>query len=279
MDNIKMNESDDFVCEFCKSKFALKRTLANHIKTSKKCIASRPKINISCIWCKENFITRDELDKHHKKCEADKNILYIQLLEEVKNNNNIIKEKDKEIERLNIIIKDLTNKIGVNTTTNNINNPVTYNITLNCAKPLLLSKERIIRLMDRTCEPYYIKRGQEGLADWFLNEVCRNDNSDICIECTDKTRKKFRYEDEHDVPKEITGFSLTQLLRSCIPSFKNTIYYKQTKEECGEDITRYDTLIIYNAILDFEKPGNKFINYLVDKTHNDSVNCLLTRTR
>lgn len=290
MDNIKMNESDDFVCEFCDSKFALKRTLSTHIKTSKKCIVSRPKINISCIWCRGTFVSKEDLEKHHKRCEADKNILYIQSLDETKNKDNIIKEKEKEIDRLNNIIKekdkqieniikDLTSKVNSSntTTTNNINNPVTYNITLNCAKPLLLSKERIIRLMDRTCEPYYIKRGQEGLADWFLNEVCRNDNSDICIECTDKTRKKFRYEDEYDVPKEITGFSLTQLLRSCIPSFKNTIYYKQTKEECGEDITRYDTLTIYNAILDFEKPGNKFINYLVDKTHNDSVNCLLTK--
>jgi hypothetical protein len=33
------------------------------------------------------------------------------------------------------------------------------------------------------------------------------------------------------------------------------------------------------SISDFERPGNKFINYLVDKTHNDSINCLLTRTR
>jgi hypothetical protein len=71
-----MNECDEFSCEFCNSKFALKRTLVTHIKTSKTCIASRPKIKINCIWCKSIFNTKDDLEKHHKKCEVDKNILY-----------------------------------------------------------------------------------------------------------------------------------------------------------------------------------------------------------
>lgn len=274
-----MNECDEFSCEFCNSKFALKRTLAKHLQTSKRCISKRPKIKINCIWCKSIFNTKDDLEKHHKKCEVDKNILYIQVLEEAKNKENMIKEKEKEIERLNNIIKDLTSKVNypnTTTTTNNINS-VTYNFTLNCAKPLLLSKERIITIMDRTCEPNYIKRGQEGLADWFLNEVCRNDNNDICIECTDKTRRKFRYEDENEAPKEITGTGLTDLLRTCIPSFKKSLYYNQAIDQCSEDITRYDTVETLKSITDFEKPGNKFINYLVDKTHNDSINCLLTK--
>jgi len=276
-----MNDLQDFAnicCEFCKATFRDKYTLNRHLNTSKKCLKNRPKIYVNCIWCNEKFVCKNDLEKHDKECKADKNMIYIQLLEELKNKDkqieNIIKEKDKQIEN---IIKDLTNKSGGNTTTNNINNNVTYNVTLNCAKPLLLSKERIITIMDRTCEPNYIKRGQEGLADWFLNEVCRNDNNDICIECTDKSRKKFRYEDENDKPKEITGQGLIQLLKGCIPTFKTTLYYRQTIDECSNDITRYDTLEIHKSISDFERPGNKFINYLVDKTHNDSINCLLTR--
>ena len=62
-------------------------------------------------------------------------------------------------------------------------------------------------------------------------------------------------------------------------AFEKTLYYRQTIDECSEDITRYDIVETLNAITDFKKPGNKFINYLVDKTHNDSVNCLLTRSR
>lgn len=277
-----MNELQDFAticCEFCKATFRDKYTLHRHLNTSKKCLKNRPKIYINCIWCNEKFVSKNDLEKHDKECKADKNMIYIQLLEELKNKDkqieNIIREKDKQIEN---IIKDLTNKVNTSTTTTNNINTVTYNnFNLNCAKPLLLSKERIIRVMDMTCEPNYIKRGQEGLADWFLNEVCRNENNDISIECTDKTRRRFRYEDENEKPKLIAGTQLTELLRSCMPTFKKTLYYRQTIDECSEDITRYDTIETLNSISDFERPGNKFINYLVDKTHNDSVNCLLTK--
>jgi hypothetical protein len=219
------------------------------------------------------------LDKHYKKCDVDKNMIYIKSIEQSKNKDILLLEKDKEIERLNNIIKDLTGKIKGDVNVTNNNNTVTYNITLNCAKPLLLSKERIIKLMDRTCEPSYIKRGQEGLADWFLNDVCRNDNNDIAIECTDKNRKRFRYEDENDMPKEITGFSLTELLKECIPSFQKTTYYNQAVEEAGEEYKNYSSTNIYESINDFKKVGNKFINYLVDKTYINSVNCLLTKRK
>lgn len=292
----KIMDNNVFHCEFCNTEFSLKRTLATHLKNSKRCISKRPKLNISCIWCKCDFITKDELEKHYKKCNVNKELEHVKLLEESKRKDIIIKEreqnilkKDKEIERilkekeqdverLNNIIKDLTGKIKGDTTNNTINNKVTYNITLNCAKPLLLSKERIIKLMDRTCVPYYVKNGQEGLADWFLNEVCRNDNNDIAIECTDKNRKKFRYEDDNDTPKEITAFGLTELLKECIPSFKKTTYYQQARHEANDNnIMKDDTRNAMDYIVDFEKPGTRFINYLVDKTHVESVNCLLTK--
>ena len=274
-----------FSCDFCSSTFTLKRNLVQHIKTSKKCISNRPKIDIKCIWCKGTFITGELLEKHHKKCDVNKEIEYVKVIEELKHRDIIIKErghtisdKDKEIERLNSIIKDLTCKIKGDTTTNNtINNPVTYNITLNCAKPLLLSKSRIIKIMNETCVPRYIRNGQEGLAEWFLNDVCRNDNSDIAIECTDKQRKKFRYEDENDTPKEISGVNLVDLLRDCIHPFKKTTYYHQAKQEAQDNLQNdnYDGTL--NKIEEFEKPGTKFINYLIDKTHISSSNCLLTK--
>ena len=275
----------DFVCPFCNKEFALKKTLDVHIKTNKKCLSKRPKIDISCIWCKTNCLSNIDLEKHYKKCDADKYTLYLKLLEESKNKDKeikmILKEKeqnnlikDKEIERLNNIIKDLTGKIKGDTINNN---PVTYNITLNCAKPLLLSRDRIIKLMNTTCIPRYIRNGQEGLADWFLNDVCRNDNNDISIECTDKQRKKFRYEDENDVPKEISGVNLVDLLRDCIQPFKKTTYYYQAKQEAQDNLQNdnYDGTL--KRIEDFEKPGTKFINYLIDKTHVESKNCLLTK--
>jgi len=284
-----------FSCEFCNSCFTLKRNLIQHLKTSKKCIQNRKDIiDISCIWCKLSFLTKEDLDKHYKKCSINKEAEHISLIksnelllkekdnlmrEKEKEKDNLMKEKEKEIERLNNIIKDLTDKIntGPINTTNNTINTTNYNITLNCSKPLLLSKERIIDIMNKTCEPVYIKRGQIGLADWFLNDVCRNDDKEISIECTDKNRKRFRYEDENDIPKEITAFSLVELLKGCIEPFKNTTYYHQVKQQAKEENDMYQTTSIHDAIKDFEKPGSKFLSYLIDKTHIDSINCLIDK--
>jgi hypothetical protein len=106
-----LKKNNIYSCDFCDIKFSLKRTLATHLKTSKRCISKRPNIDIRCIWCNGTFITKEEIDKHYKKCEADKNILYIKLIEENKTKDIILKEKDKEIERLSNIIKALTSKI------------------------------------------------------------------------------------------------------------------------------------------------------------------------
>ncbi len=113
-----LKKNNIYSCVFCNSTFTLKRTLASHLKTSKRCISKRPKVDISCIWCKGDFITKDELDKHYKKCNVNKEIEHIKLLEETKTKDILIKEreqnlinKDKEIERLSNIIKTLTSKI------------------------------------------------------------------------------------------------------------------------------------------------------------------------
>jgi hypothetical protein len=280
----KTMDNSDLTCNFCNSSFTLKRNLVQHLKTSKRCISKRPRVDIRCIWCKGTFVTGELLEKHYKKCDINKEIEHVKVLEElkhknmiIKENENVKKEKGKEIERLNDIIKDLTGKIKGDTTNNTINNPITYNITLNCAKPLLLSKDRIIKLMNNTCIPRYIRNGQEGLADWFLNDVCRNDNSDIAIECTDKQRKKFRYEDENDIPKEISGIDLVDLLKDCIQPFKKSTYYHQAKQEGQDNKENYDYNGTLKRIEEFEKPGTKFLNYLIDKTHINSSNCLLTK--
>ena len=273
-----------YICKFCNNTFALKRTLAYHIKTSKRCVEQRPKVDINCIWCKGKFNTKEELDKHHKKCEADKDIIYIKLLEECKTKDLLLKEKEKEkekeIERLNDIIKDLTDKFNIgsiNTTNNTINTTTTYNITLNCSKPLILSVESITPIMNRTCEPSYIKRGQSGLADWFLNNICRNEKGDITIECTDKNRKRFRYIDEEDKPNEVTGKGLKELLNRCMLKFKESEYYHQAKKQAKQEYDEFQTTSLHNAIKDFESPDKEFINYLVDKTHIDSINCLIDK--
>jgi hypothetical protein len=307
-ENVVKEHNNEFLCNFCNSTFALKRTLQHHIKTSKKCIENRPKIEIKCIWCKSQFITRELLEKHYKNCQADKEDLYKELLNSIKskdkdiltlnniiknrnkeneickdkdilNLNNIVKNKDKEIENLNTIIKDLTSKLNnnvINNTTTN-NNPVTYNITLNCGKPLNLDKNELFKLIKDNCGPGYITRGQLGLVDWFTDHVCRNENYELTLECTDKKRKIFRYIDRDDCPRQINGEQIMFDIREIIPEFMESDYYKQALFEAEEEYKNNKTDYINKRIKDFRNPGKVFIDNLVEKTHIQSPYCLISK--
>lgn len=285
-ENVVKDDKNEFLCRYCNSNFALKRTLQHHIKTSKKCIEKRPKVEIKCLWCNGHFQSRELLEKHDKYCQADKDVLYNEVINNLKikdkdilNLNNILKNKDKEIENLNTIIKDLTSKLNnnvINNTTTN-NNPVTYNITLNCGKPLNLDKNELFKLIKDNCGPGYITRGQLGLVDWFTDHVCRNENYELTLECTDKKRKIFRYIDKDDCPRQINGEQIMFDIREIIPEFMESDYYKQALLEAEEEYKNNKTDYINKRIKDFRNPGKVFIDNLVEKTHIQSPYCLITK--
>jgi hypothetical protein len=305
-ENVVKEDNNEFLCNYCNSSFAFKRSLQYHIKTSKRCIEKRPKIEIRCIWCNCEFVTRELLEKHNKNCQADKEGLYKETLnllkskdkdiltlntmlknkdkekdKDVLNLNIILKNKDKEIENLNTIIKDLTSKLNNNVINNNStttnNNPITYNITLNCSKPLNMNKSELFKLIKDNCGPSYITRGQIGMVEWFTDHVCRNENYEITLECTDKKRKIFRYIDKDDCPRQIKGEQIIFDIREIIPEFMESDYYKQARLEAEEEYKNNKTDYINKRINDFCKPGKVFIDNLVEKTHIESPYCLITK--
>jgi hypothetical protein len=127
LENIKREDEKpekQFSCEFCNSCFTLKRNLVQHLKTSKKCIQNRKDIiDISCIWCKLSFLTKEDLDKHYNKCSINKEAEHIYL---IKTNELLLKEKDATIERLNNIIKDLIDKIKIGSDNKTIKSTTPY---------------------------------------------------------------------------------------------------------------------------------------------------------
>ena len=46
----KISKTECFRCEFCEAGFTRKDNLTKHLKTNKKCLESRPKIDIKCVW-------------------------------------------------------------------------------------------------------------------------------------------------------------------------------------------------------------------------------------
>ena len=64
---MKNDNLRDFKCEFCKATFNIKYNYERHLKTNKKCLERRPKIEFKCIWC-------DELCFHApRQCDMEEN--------------------------------------------------------------------------------------------------------------------------------------------------------------------------------------------------------------
>ncbi len=75
-ENVVEDNNNQFLCRYCNSSFSLKRTLQIHIKTSKRCIEKRPKIEIKCVWCNADFISIDNLETHYRILQVYKEYLY-----------------------------------------------------------------------------------------------------------------------------------------------------------------------------------------------------------
>ena len=242
-----------------------------HLRTIKPCCDKSKESNIKCIWCEQSFLSNLQLDKH--KCISNKDAVLISYIEKLKSKENIIKEKEDTIKSKediirskDDIIKDLQDKLynlaNKSTTTNN----TTYNVTLNCDKPLLLAKERVTGLMNQHCSLPYLKRGGEGIADWFLKYVCVNERGNICLECTDKTRKIFKYIDVNDKIITNSGEELTDLIEVCKKDFMNSEHYKEYYRMYEEH--PYENREYMFNFIHFKK---SFIAYLAKKTHATNI--------
>jgi hypothetical protein len=271
----KLNKTECFSCEFCGSKFSHNYNLTKHLKTSKKCLESRPKIDIKCIWCEEVFLTKDKLEKHSSKCGIDKENSFISILEKNKALEYILEEKNKLLSDKDTRIKELEEKVFALANKTSTTNNTTYNITLNCDKPLMLSKERVTDLMWKYLTVHNMLAGGLGYGVWFLKYVAINDKGNICIECTDKNRKIFKYIDEGDKLVTKEGREIAELIREC--------YQKSgflTKSPQGIEFLDF-TSDCYNSqnasiINDFNNFQKAFIRHLVEQTHKSNLTTLIT---
>jgi hypothetical protein len=263
----KLSKKVDNICEFCNSSFSRNDVLLKHIKTNKKCLNSRPKIDIKCLWCGEIFLTKDKLEKHTSKCGIDKEVFVTSILEKNKALEQQLEDKNKQLEDKDNQIKDLQDKVFklANKTSN-----TTYNITLNCDKPLLLSKERVTELMWRYLTIDKMKNGGNGYGHWFLKHVAINDKGKISIECTDKSRKIFKYIDDGDniITKE--GKEIAELIRTC---YQESGFLDNSPQglEYQKYIEEYNDTEGFFKFTVFQKD---FINYIAEQTHKKNLTTL-----
>jgi hypothetical protein len=277
--NNMIMENSAISCEFCNSVFSLKRNLVQHLKTNKKCLSNRPKTTYDCVWCNRNFITKNELNIHYKKCDENKEQLHIDLLNK---HNYMIGEKDKQLEKIereknnqleekDKIIKDLqdklyslANKTTINNTTKN------YTVNLTCAKPFILSRKRIVNLLKTTCNEKYMLQGEIGLAKWFIDHACRNNEGKVALQTTDYRRKILKYIDEREDTKQITGNNLQTYMTKCLNDYRKTPQYNAIADKILERYKDSDFSKLANAS-EFMHPNRKFINHICDETYEKFI--------
>jgi len=280
--NNMIMENSAISCEFCNSVFTLKRNLIQHLKTNKKCLSNRPKTTYDCIWCNRNFITKNELNIHYKKCDENKEQLHIDLLnkhnytikekdKQLEEKDKQLEEKDKQLEEKDKIIKDLqdklyslANKTTINNTTKN------YTVNLTCAKPFVLSRKRILNLLKTTCNEKYMLQGEIGTAKWFMDHACRNDAGLIALQTTDRRRKTLKYIDEREDAKQITGNNLKTYITNCLNDYRKTSQYNAIADKINDTYKDTDFSKLLKAD-EFMHPNRKFINYICDETYAKSI--------
>lgn len=276
-----LSENSSFSCEFCDSTFTLKKNLVQHIKTNKKCISRRPKITITCIWCNQSFITKEEREKHYKKCTEDKEQIHIitlermndkdkQIIKLTEEKNKIIEDKDKQIKDLQDKLFKLANKP---TTTNNVN--TLNNVKLVCGKPLDFSVKSLLAKMRKTLTMQHILLGRKGLVKWLLESGCTNPEGKVSIQTTDKNRISMRYVHVDGNPRQISGTSFKVTIGKVFRLYKKTKEYKEIKEQIEKDCAREESL---SRIIDhdeFFNVENGFIRKIVSETYvGHPSNCI-----
>jgi hypothetical protein len=266
----KLHQLHRLICDFCGTSFKDTSSLNRHIKTNKKCLSKRPDIKIDCVWCKEGFLSKIYLEKHN--CSANKEALYLSLSEKY---NELEKQFKTTLEDKDRQIKDLQEKlflIANKPTTTNVNNnsTTTYNVTLECGKPMSFSVDKMVNLLQKTCNINYVLEGETGLGKWVIDHGCRNDDGELCIQTTDKNRGVIKYIDEKDKIQRLEKEQFIDFFTKTLTKYNNTTEAGEIKKQILDMWEKYhgNETAMY---IEFISPKNKFFRHVMKESHKGKV--------
>ena len=226
----------NFICVECNSVFANKINLSVHTTTCKKYILKKTEEEHETTIKKikeehETIIKKirkefeeseqtkekellnllDEKDRNfkniqieHKNSTESYDMVIIQLKEshqrEIETNENIIKDLQSQNEKLMLTIEKLASQ-AIDKTQTNITTHHTNNNSRNIYsdKYLLgnISEEFVQRKCQNYLTPQLFMEGQKGIAKLCTTHITQTPDKKVLLKCTDASRKKFKYIDEH----------------------------------------------------------------------------------
>lgn len=272
------------VCQFCNREFTYKNALNKHLISAKYCLKERKnQSNICCQYCAKKFIDDSSLSKHQLICKVkilheDKNRLQVRC-ELLEKENSSLKVSEQSLRKkiaylegqkdeakndkeryYTTIEKAALDKKTV--TTNQYNNLITF--------PVDLSAENI-RKKSNAITLNTLRKGQEGLADFFIDRIATNEKGEVGVICTNLDYSVFKYMAESG--EIITDFRAQKIIENFkthsklkIDKSLETLWEEYEEAEDRED--KNDKLDEYNKIFDEVKAfGGPFVRRLVSRTY------------
>jgi hypothetical protein len=236
-------------CKLCDSTFSSKSTLNHHQKTAKYCIQKQYiETNFSCSGCKKVLSSKKRLETHTTTCReyslnVQKEKYEVELKEKDKKLQQIINEKDIEINRFQQIINEkdkritdledrmhslLVKAVSRPTVTTNTDNRIQQ--TINNLIPLTddhLTEQAEFLTLD------HIKQGALGYANFACDYALKDR-----ITCVDIARRKIKYKNSDG--QIVTDPEMNVLSRKLFTSIKdkNTKLTNQYRGELRDMILK-----------------------------------------
>ena len=170
-------------CKYCDKSFIKRGNLYKHQRTAKYCLEQQGKdlsaVVKQCSYCSKKFTRDDAMIRHQNTCSE-----------------RIPKENDQNVQLFNMISQ-------LQQTIQNMSNQGTRPVVLNNLQPLT-DEDIQEHLENLTID--FIQEGGKGYAD-FAGGYPFKDR----LVCTDKSRKKIKYRDEHgEIVDDGGGIKITQ---------------------------------------------------------------------
>ena len=145
---------------------------------------------------------------------------------------NKIKDLQNQIKELATIAIEKPNTITTNhnnNNSNNSNNRMIDNRSVNMV-PFNLTQEKVLDIMKDKFQEKHLLRGQEGLADFFVENILITHEKKFLYKCADPSRNHFIFVDEEGkVQKDINAKHLTHIINEPVKQRTREIY-----QECAD---------------------------------------------
>jgi hypothetical protein len=256
-----------FICKYCQNSFKNMSILNYHIKTAKYCLQLRDQLGkFVCQYCQKNLSDKRNLNLHEEKCNSSNiNLKLISLERDLENAKNTIKDKDKQIEKLQNQLHEIALNASLKTTNN------TNVINLSPITKDWLDSQSI------NLNKYHLQNGAHGYADFAINYSLKDR-----VKCTDFSRNIFHYIDENGMKIREKGHNLCKMFFSSIKE-KIEELFKQQKNDLYRLIdtaTEEETCELFKLINEYTE-NNVGIARIVrgehDKLRDEFIKELATR--